>query len=45
MQTAALLILAVHEGLTRGGPIGYNETGWRMALTKFAALVEAGKGK
>jgi uncharacterized protein YndB with AHSA1/START domain len=34
-------ILAVHEGLPSGVPTADNETGWRMALDKLAALVEA----
>ena len=37
-------ILAVHEGLPRGLSAADNETGWGMALTKLAALVEAGRG-
>jgi len=36
-------VLAVHEGQPRGVPATDNETGWRMALAKLAALVEAGK--
>jgi uncharacterized protein YndB with AHSA1/START domain len=36
-------VLAVHEGLPSGVPATDNETGWRMALAKLAALVEAGK--
>lgn len=35
-------LVAVHEGLPRGVPPADNETGWRMALDKLAALVEAG---
>ena len=35
-------ILAVHEGLPRGVPTADNEAGWRQALAKLAALVEAG---
>lgn len=35
-------ILAVHDGLPPGVPTADNETGWRMALAKLAALVEAG---
>jgi uncharacterized protein YndB with AHSA1/START domain len=31
---------AVHEGLPRGVSAADNETGWRMALAKLAALVE-----
>ena len=34
-------LLAVHEGLPPGVPSADNETGWRMALDKLAALVEA----
>jgi uncharacterized protein YndB with AHSA1/START domain len=35
-------LLAVHEGLPRGVSTADNEIGWRMALAKLAALVEAG---
>jgi uncharacterized protein YndB with AHSA1/START domain len=35
-------VLAVHEGLPRAVPIADNEAGWREALAKLAALVEAG---
>lgn len=35
-------LLAVHDGLPPGLPPADNETGWRMALAKLAALVEAG---
>jgi uncharacterized protein YndB with AHSA1/START domain len=35
-------ILAVHDGLPPGVSATDNETGWRMALAKLAALVEAG---
>ena len=35
-------ILAVHDGLPRGVPTADNEAGWREALAKLAALVEAG---
>jgi uncharacterized protein YndB with AHSA1/START domain len=35
-------IHAVHEGLPPGVSPADNETGWRMALAKLAALVEAG---
>jgi len=35
-------LFAVHEGLPRGVSPADNETGWRMALAKLAALVEAG---
>ena len=34
-------LVAVHEGLPRGVSPADNETGWQMALTKLAALVEA----
>jgi uncharacterized protein YndB with AHSA1/START domain len=34
-------VLAVHEGLLPGLSTADNETGWRMALAKLAALVEA----
>src|SRR6266545_44308 len=33
-------VLAVHDGLPRGVSPADNETGWRMALAKLAALVE-----
>jgi uncharacterized protein YndB with AHSA1/START domain len=36
-------ILAVHNGLPGGLPTADNETGWREALAKLAALVEAGQ--
>jgi uncharacterized protein YndB with AHSA1/START domain len=35
-------ILAVHDDLPPGLPTADNEAGWREALTKLAALVEAG---
>ena len=35
-------LLAVHEGLPRGVSPADNETGWLMALVKFATLVETG---
>ena len=35
-------VLAVHDGLPPGVSTADNETGWRMALVKLAALVEAG---
>jgi Activator of Hsp90 ATPase homolog 1-like protein len=34
-------VLAVHDGLPRGLSAADNEVGWRMSLTKLAALVEA----
>jgi uncharacterized protein YndB with AHSA1/START domain len=34
-------LLALHDGLPPGVSPADNETGWRMALTKLAALVEA----
>ena len=33
---------AVQDGIPPGVPVADNETGWRMALAKLAALVEAG---
>jgi uncharacterized protein YndB with AHSA1/START domain len=35
-------LLAVHDGLPSGLSAADNEAGWRMALSKLAALVEAG---
>lgn len=35
-------LLAVHDGLPPGVSSTDNETGWRMALAKLAAFVEAG---
>ena len=35
-------LLAVRDGLPRGVSPADNETGWRMALAKLAAFVEAG---
>ena len=35
-------LLAVHDGLPRGVSSTDNDTGWRMALAKLAALVESG---
>ncbi|MDB5301044.1 MAG: hypothetical protein JWO87_2707 [Phycisphaerales bacterium] len=35
-------LLAVHDGLPSGLSTADNEAGWRMALAKLAALVEAG---
>lgn len=35
-------VLAVHDGLPRGVSAADNETGWRLALARLAALVEAG---
>ena len=35
-------LLAVHDGLPSGLSPVDNETGWRMALAKLAALAEAG---
>jgi uncharacterized protein YndB with AHSA1/START domain len=34
--------LAVHDGLPPGVPLADNDAGWREALAKLAALVEAG---
>ena len=36
-------LVAVHDNLPPGLSPGDNETGWRMALTRLAALVEAGQ--
>ena len=36
-------VLAVHDNLPPGVSPADNETGWRMALDKLAALVEAGR--
>lgn len=36
-------VVGVHEGLPPGVPVADNETGWRMALDRLAALVEAGR--
>jgi uncharacterized protein YndB with AHSA1/START domain len=35
-------LVAVHDGLPPGLSTADNETGWRMALAKLAALVETG---
>jgi len=35
-------VLAVHDDLPRGVPAADNEAGWREALARLAALVEAG---
>lgn len=35
-------VLAVHDGLPPGLPTADNQAGWREALAKLAALVEAG---
>jgi uncharacterized protein YndB with AHSA1/START domain len=35
-------VVAVHDGLPSGVPPADNEAGWREALAKLAALVEAG---
>ena len=34
-------VVGVHEGLPPGVSMADNETGWRMALRKLAAYVEA----
>ncbi|MGH8766519.1 MAG: SRPBCC family protein [Burkholderiales bacterium] len=34
-------LVAVHDGLPPGVSLADNDTGWRMALAKLAALVEA----
>jgi ankyrin repeat protein len=38
-------ILAVHDRVPPGVSLADNETGWRMALDKLAALVESGFGQ
>ena len=38
-------VLGVHDNLPPGVSPANNETGWRMALDKLAALVEAGQNK
>jgi uncharacterized protein YndB with AHSA1/START domain len=38
-------VLAVHDNLPPGLSPADNETGWRMALDKLAAFVEAGQSK
>ncbi len=38
-------LVAVHDDLPPGLSAADNETGWRMSLTKLAALVEAGQGR
>ena len=35
-------LLAAHDGLPPGVSLADNELGWRLALAKLAALVEAG---
>jgi uncharacterized protein YndB with AHSA1/START domain len=35
-------VIGVHEGIPSGVSTADNEAGWRMALAKLAALVEAG---
>jgi uncharacterized protein YndB with AHSA1/START domain len=37
-------LVAVHDGLPSGVALADNETGWRMALAKLAALAEADAG-
>jgi len=34
-------VVGLHESLPPGVPLADNEAGWRMALGKLAALVEA----
>jgi hypothetical protein len=36
-------LVAVHDGLPAGLSPADNETGWRMALAKLAALAEMGR--
>ncbi len=42
-QDSGTDVVGLHEFLPPGVPLEDNETGWRMALTRLAALVEAGK--
>jgi len=35
-------VVGVHDGLPRGVSVADNELGWRMALDRLAALLEAG---
>jgi uncharacterized protein YndB with AHSA1/START domain len=35
-------VVGIHEGLPAGVKVSDNETGWRMALAKLAALAEGG---
>src|SRR5688572_6133039 len=35
-------VVGIHEGVPPGVSLADNETGWRMALAKLAALAEAG---
>ncbi|PRF33279.1 polyketide cyclase [Burkholderia multivorans] len=41
-ENAGTRVDAVHDGVPPGAPAAGNETGWRMALTRLAALVEDG---
>jgi uncharacterized protein YndB with AHSA1/START domain len=41
--TGGTALLAVHDGLPPGVSPADNETGWRMALAKLAALAETGR--
>ena len=43
MRMAALTSSHAHDGLPSGVPMAANEAGWREALDKLAALVEAGE--
>lgn len=36
-------VFAIHDNVPPGVSLADNETGWRMALDKLAAFVEAGK--
>ena len=40
-QAGGTEVVGVHESLPPGVPIADNEAGWRMALGKLAALVQA----
>ncbi|HDR9835842.1 TPA: polyketide cyclase [Burkholderia multivorans] len=41
-EDAATRVDAVHDGVPPSVPVADNETGWRMALARLAALVEDG---
>ncbi|MBU9399240.1 polyketide cyclase [Burkholderia multivorans] len=41
-EDAGTRVDAVHDGVPPGVPAADNETGWRTALARLAALVEHG---
>ncbi|MBJ9621342.1 polyketide cyclase [Burkholderia multivorans] len=41
-EDAGTRVDTVHGGVPPGVPVADNETGWRMALARLAALVEDG---